>query len=102
MEDHVHLLARFGRKITQADWVKEVKRVSNVWLKKLGEFDEFQWQGGYAAFSVSASNLDQVKSEVRLTLVHHQTLAGEFPVEDLGAFFRSQCSLDILLATRRA
>lgn len=59
VEDHVHRLARFGRKITQADWVKELKRVSNIWLKNLGEFDQFQWQGGYAAFSVSASNIDQ-------------------------------------------
>ena len=26
VEDHVHLVARFGRSITQADWVKELKR----------------------------------------------------------------------------
>jgi putative transposase len=30
IEDHVHLLARFGRTITQAEWVKELKRVSNL------------------------------------------------------------------------
>ena len=29
MEDHVHLLARFGRTLTQAEWVKELQRVSN-------------------------------------------------------------------------
>jgi len=28
----VHLVARFGRSITQADWVKELKRVSSLWL----------------------------------------------------------------------
>ena len=33
IEDHVHLLARFGRTITQAEWVKELKRVSNLWLR---------------------------------------------------------------------
>jgi hypothetical protein len=27
-------LARFGRSLTQADWVKEIKRVSNLWLKR--------------------------------------------------------------------
>src|SRR5215471_495214 len=36
VEDHVHLLARFGRTITQAEWVKELKRVSNNWLKERG------------------------------------------------------------------
>ena len=34
IEDHVHVLARFGRTITQAEWVKEIKRVSNLWLKE--------------------------------------------------------------------
>ncbi|MFH0981501.1 MAG: transposase [Planctomycetota bacterium] len=34
VEEHVHILARFGRTITQAEWVKELKRVSNLWLKK--------------------------------------------------------------------
>src|SRR6266566_9715573 len=62
VEDHVHLLARFGRTITQAEWVKELKRVSNLWLKERGrDYAGFEWQGGYADFSVSQSNLDQVK-----------------------------------------
>src|SRR5467141_4358424 len=53
-EDHVHILARFGRTITQAEWVKEVKRVSNQWLKEQGvDYAGFEWQGGYADFSVS-------------------------------------------------
>ena len=30
VEDHVHFLARFGRTITQAEWVKELKRVSSM------------------------------------------------------------------------
>src|SRR5882672_6068106 len=61
VEDHVHLLARFGRTITQAEWVKELKRVTNLWLKERGrEYADFEWQGGYAGFSVSQSNLEQV------------------------------------------
>ncbi len=60
VEDHAHLLARFGRTITQAEWVKELKRVSNIWLKERGrDCADFEWQGGYANFSVSQSNLEQ-------------------------------------------
>jgi REP element-mobilizing transposase RayT len=45
VEDHVHLLARFGRTVTQAEWVKELKRVSNAWLKERGrDFADFEWQ----------------------------------------------------------
>jgi len=65
VEDHVHLLARFGRSITQAEWVKELKRVSNAWLKERGrEYADFQRQGGYADFSVSPSDLELVKQYI--------------------------------------
>src|SRR5687768_17131316 len=57
VEDHVHMLARFGRTITQAELVKELKRVSNLWLKEQCGLWDFEWQGGYADFSVSESNL---------------------------------------------
>ena len=73
VEDHVHLLARFGRTITQAEWVKELKRVSNLWLK--GEGQPIQWQGGYAAFSVSQSNLEAVRAYVANQAAHHQRLS---------------------------
>ena len=49
-DDHVHLLARFGRTITQAEWVKELKRVSNLWIKEQHSIRNFEWQGGYADF----------------------------------------------------
>ena len=75
VEDHVHLLARFGRSITQAEWVKELKRVSNVWLKQRGhEYVDFAWQGGYASFSVSQSNLDQVKRYIANQEQHHRKI----------------------------
>lgn len=65
LEDHVHILARLGRTITQADWVKELKRVSNLWLKDRGRvYADFQWQGGYADFSVSQSNVEEVKKYI--------------------------------------
>jgi len=76
VEDHIHLLARFGRKITQAEWVKELKRVSNLWLKEQGpEFADFEWQAGYAIFSVSHSNLDAVRQYVTAQEEHHQKMS---------------------------
>src|SRR5215510_15838700 len=73
--DHVHVLARFGRTITQAEWVKELKRVSNAWLKERGhDYADFEWQGGYAAFSVSQSNLEQVKQYIATQEEHHQKM----------------------------
>lgn len=71
--DHVHLLARLGRTISLADWVKELKRASTVWMKKeWPEFATFHWQAGYGAFSVSQSNTDAVVKYIRHQAEHHR------------------------------
>ena len=55
--------------------MKEVKRVSNLWLKEQGEqFSDFEWQGGYADFSVSGSNLEQVKRYISNQEEHHRRM----------------------------
>ena len=75
VEDHVHLLCRFGRTTTQAEWVKELKRVSNGWLKEQGrDYADFEWQGGYAGFSVSQSNLEQMKQYIAGQEEHHRKM----------------------------
>ena len=85
-EDHIHLLARFGRTITQAEWVKELKRVSNIWLKKCGgEYADFEWQAGYATFSVNQSNLEQVKQYIATQEQHHRENGFQ---DELRALFR--------------
>ncbi len=83
VEDHVHLLARFGRTITQAEWVKELKRVSNIWLKTESGLSEFQWQAGYADFSVSASNLERVKKYIENQQNHHRRMGFQDEVRKL-------------------
>ena len=86
VEDHVHLLCRFGRTITQAEWVKELKRVSNGWVKEQGsDYGHFEWQGGYADFSVSQSNLDQVKKYIGNQEKHHRKISFQ---DELRALFR--------------
>ena len=76
VEDHIHMLCRFGRTSAQADWVKEVKRVSHVWAEQhWADFQEFQWQGGYADFSVSQSNLEEVKAYIARQEEHHRKLS---------------------------
>jgi len=86
VEDHVHLLAFFGRTITQAEWVKELKRVSNDWLKKQGrDYVDFHWQGGYAVFSVSQSNLEKVVEYITNQEKHHIKMSFQ---DELRTFLR--------------
>ncbi len=86
VEDHVHILARFGRTMTQAEWVKELKRVSNQWLKEQGvNFAGFEWQGGYADFSVSHSNLERVKEYIAHQEDQHRKMTFQ---DELRTFLR--------------
>jgi REP element-mobilizing transposase RayT len=73
VEDHVHLLARHSRTISQADWVKEIKRTSSAWLKERAPAEaDFAWQSGYGVFSVSASNIDAVRDYISRQAEHHR------------------------------
>lgn len=83
IEDHVHLLARFSRTITQAEWVKELKRVSNLWLRKQYSIADFEWQRGYADFSVSQSNLEQVTNYIANQEEHHRKVSFQDEVRAL-------------------
>jgi len=74
--DHVHLLANQSRKIALAEWVKEIKRASSLWAKKRdAQWDLFQWQAGYGAFSVSQSRKGRVQEYIRSQEEHHRRLS---------------------------
>ena len=73
VEDHVHILARHGRGISQSDWVKEVKRASSIWIKKQdAKLKAFAWQTGFGVFSVSASKVTTVEHYISTQEEHHR------------------------------
>jgi putative transposase len=75
-DDHVHLLARQARTIALADWIKELKRGSSIWIKTKGPALElFQWQAGYGAFSVSQSQSERVQRYIAGQEQHHARLS---------------------------
>jgi REP element-mobilizing transposase RayT len=72
--DHVHILAGLGKSISQSDWVKELKRVSTVWMHQTKpEISEFSWQGGYGAFSIDPRNTEPVRRYIAGQDEHHRT-----------------------------
>jgi hypothetical protein len=55
--------------------VKELKRVFSAWLKQAEpSLHDFAWQGGYATFSVSMSNLPRLERYVELQEPHHRKM----------------------------
>ena len=74
--DHVHLLASQQRTVALAEWVKEIKRASSLWAKRrIGDWQSFQWQAGYGAFSVSQSNKTRVTQYIQSQEEHHRRLS---------------------------
>lgn len=71
--DHAHVLAYLARTSAVSDWVKELKRVSSVFLSQ--RIDDFAWQTGYAAFSVDPSSVDQVAAYIRHQEDHHRKVS---------------------------
>jgi len=70
VEDHIHLLVRFGKTISVSDWIKEVKRVSSVYVKD--RQPGFSWQAGYGVFAVNQAGLDAAATYVRNQEEHHR------------------------------
>ena len=71
--DHVHLLFVLGRTIAIADAVGKIKSTSSLWVNQTcGLAAPFHWQGGYAAFSVSQSNVEAVRAYIRGQPEHHR------------------------------
>lgn len=73
VSDHIHILCTHPRTVTTAKLVEEIKRCSSRWLKTLSPYYiDFAWQGGYAIFSVSASQLDAVERYIMNQQEHHK------------------------------
>lgn len=71
--DHVHSLFCLSKNHSLAKVVEELKKGSSKWLKTQGnEFHDFHWQAGYGAFSVSQSNVDEVKRYIEQQEEHHR------------------------------
>ena len=62
IEDHVHALFSLSKNHALKKIVEEVKKGSSKWMKIDGTKNrDFHWQNGYAAFSVSESNVPEVR-----------------------------------------
>jgi REP element-mobilizing transposase RayT len=73
VEDHTHSLFALSRTHAIAGVIKEVKRTSSGWIKGASrKLSKFHWQGGYAAFSVSQSNLVNVIRYIENQEEHHK------------------------------
>jgi putative transposase len=71
--DHVHLLVALKPTHCLADFMRELKKTSSVWVAEEMRLLSFRWQEGYGAFTVSASARKAVQAYIANQEEHHRT-----------------------------
>ena len=82
--DHIHMLFQLGRTIAIAEAIGKIKCTASAWVNQRQKLP-FHWQGGYAAFSVSQSNVGIVREYIRGQDEHHAKQAFQ---DELREWFR--------------
>ena len=76
VEDHVHSLFVLSKNVSLSHVVEEVKRGSSLWLKtQHPRYQNFHWQAGYGAFSVSESHVEDVIIYIKNQAEHHKRVS---------------------------
>jgi putative transposase len=74
VEDHVHALVMAPPTFAPFEIAKFLKGESSKWIhEEFSDLQNFGWQDGYGAFSVSKSNVPAVANYIQNQRVHHQT-----------------------------
>ena len=89
--DHMHILYLQARTVATSVVAETVKRETSRWMKeqkpdvKDPHLVKFAWQNGYAAFSVSESNVEKVQAYVASQEDHHKRVTFQ---EEYRAFLK--------------
>ncbi|WP_198408882.1 IS200/IS605 family transposase [Chryseobacterium sp. ERMR1:04] len=72
-DNHIHILCLLSRKIALMNLVQEIKSHSSKWIKTKGKkYENFFWQDGYGAFSVSEKNIYSTINYIKNQRQYHQ------------------------------
>ena len=84
VEDHMHALFALSKNHPLKKIVEELKKASSKWMKSEGTGNvDFYWQNGYVAFSVSESNVEQVKQYILNQEAHHRKMTFQDELREL-------------------
>ena len=74
VEDHIHALVMAPPVLAPYEIAKHLKAESSKWIHEtFADLQDFGWQDGYGAFTVSKSNAPAVVSYIQNQRLHHQT-----------------------------
>ena len=84
--DHVHLLVGLRATHCLADFMRELKKASSVWVHEEIGLRKFAWQEGYGAFTVSPTARTRVQKYIANQAEYHRVKSFR---EELAEFLKS-------------
>ena len=73
VEDHIHILTDMHPLIAPANFVKDIKVSSSIWIKGSGLFPTFSgWSDGYGSFTCAFKDLDNLIDYIKNQKEHHK------------------------------
>ncbi|GHT76110.1 transposase [Bacteroidia bacterium] len=71
--DHIHILSDLHPTIALADYIKDIKVSSSLWMKKSSDFPNFKgWEEGYSAFTYSFKDKTTLINYIKNQQEHHK------------------------------
>ena len=75
-EDHIHLLAKLRPDRAVSDVLRDLKANASGWMHDVfPSLEHFSWQRGYGAFTVSQSNVEEVRLYIAKQKEDHRTFS---------------------------
>ena len=73
MEDHLHVLAKLRQDKSLSDVIRDLKAGATGWMHDVfPALEDFAWQKGYGAFTVSQSQVNEVRKYIANQKMRHQ------------------------------
>lgn len=77
-ENHIHILTDMSRRVSLSDLVRRLKTASHRYLVKRDcYYQNFAWQRGYGAFSLSFDRKEAVRHYISRQKEHHEVRSAE-------------------------
>lgn len=73
MEEHLHILCDLHPTIALADFMRDLKTSSSIWIKQTGKFPKFNgWSDGYAALTYAWKDKELIVNYIKNQQEHHK------------------------------
>lgn len=78
MENHIHILSDLHPTIALADFIREIKTASNLWMKETGRYPKFiSWSEGSCSLTCTFRDKEMIVNYIKNQKEHHKRVTFE-------------------------